>query len=158
MSDESLHWPGSGVTQRANGVTFDLLRQLPQRVNFIRVSVAFDESVHDLEQPRGSFAARSALTAGFVNVEFGETSDGFDDVGAFVHHDHGRSAKSRLDADEGVEVHQDFFADVFRKDRDRRSAGDDAQQIVPSTANAPAVALDQFLQRNGHFLRRWSVC
>ena len=43
MSDESLHWPGSGISQRADRVAFNLFGQLPQRVNFVGMSVSLDE-------------------------------------------------------------------------------------------------------------------
>merc|ERR1719228_2876061 len=70
MSDESLDGPSGGVAQGANRVSFDLLRQFPQRVYLVGMCVSFDESVHHFHQPRRTLSARRALTARFVNVEF----------------------------------------------------------------------------------------
>lgn len=40
----------------------------------------------------------------------------------------------------------------LRNDGSRRAPGNDAQQIVPSADHTARVPLDQFFQRDGHFL------
>ena len=50
-----LHWPGGRVAQGADGVAFDLLGQLPQRVDLVGMGVSFHESVHHFQQPRRPF-------------------------------------------------------------------------------------------------------
>ena len=67
--------------------------------------------------------------------------------------------QSALHGDEAVEIHDRVFADVLWDDWDGRAARDDAKQIVPTSSNVTAVALNQFLQGDGHFLFHscWSV-
>jgi len=60
-----------------------------------------------------AFSAWSALAAGFVLVEGGESGDHADDVGGFVHDDDGGGTETGLAVLEGVEVHQLVVADVL---------------------------------------------
>ena len=42
MPDQALNWPGSSVSQSADGMAFDLLCQLPQKVDFFGLGIALD--------------------------------------------------------------------------------------------------------------------
>src|SRR5258708_35686077 len=88
----------------------------------------------------------------FRSVEFRQPGDRLDDVGRFVHDDHGGGAEAAFDVAQGVEIHQYGVADRFRNARHRRAAGDDGEQIVPAAAHAAGMALDKFLERNAHGL------
>lgn len=95
-----------GSKRTADCVTFHLLRQFLQHVNFPGARLAALEALHDLFGPLAALAARSALSAGLVLVEAGEPADGADDVGALVHNDHGGRAEPRLAVLQRVEVHE----------------------------------------------------
>jgi hypothetical protein len=71
-SDQSLNWPSCGVAQCTNRVTFDLVGQLLQHVDFRKISIAKLHSFKHIDHPASSLATRSALTAGFVLVELCE--------------------------------------------------------------------------------------
>src|SRR5229473_1385717 len=133
MADQALHGPCRGIAQRADGV-------------------AFDHALHHPPHPTRAFAARRALAAALVLVEFREARDGADDVGRFVHDDDRGRAEAALHVAQRVEIHQHAVADRFRDDRHRRAAGDDAQQVVPAAAHAAGMRLEQFLQGNAHRL------
>jgi hypothetical protein len=101
-----------------------------------------------------------------VLVKLREARDSGHDVGALVHDNHSASAKTGLGILQGVVIHaiesvsvtrqredaglQDFRANVFGDNRDRRSSGDDTQQVVPSTDDATTVLLNEILQRDTH--------
>mmetsp|Transcript_35491 Transcript_35491/g.114080 ORF Transcript_35491/g.114080 Transcript_35491/m.114080 type:complete len:280 (+) Transcript_35491:273-1112(+) len=151
-ADQPLHWPRGGVTQRADGVALDLVRQLLEHVNLLDLRVARHKPVHDLAHPASPLAARRALAARLVLVKLGEACDGGDDVGLLVEDGDGGGAEARAGALQVVEVHEHLVADVRRQDRHRRAAWDDAQQVVPPSNHVLAVLLQQLLERDGHLL------
>lgn len=110
VTDQSLDWPGCSVSQRADCVPFDLLRQLPQHVDFSVISVADLEALHCVCQPGGSFSAGRALTAALMLVELGKTEDALYYIGLVVHHDHCCCSQSALQLTESVKVHQHVLA------------------------------------------------
>lgn len=148
MSDKSLDGPGGTVTQSANRVSLDLLRDLPEHVDFFWPSIAADESGHDLVHPADTLAARRALSTALVFVEGDQSGDGLDDVRRLVHDDDRGCSERGLASDETVKVHDGLGADVLWDDGSGRAARDDAQEIVPSATDATAVALDQLLEGN----------
>src|SRR5690606_38921833 len=136
--------------ERADGVAFDLLGNLVQRVDLIDLGLAVAEALHDAPHPAGTFAARGALAAGLVLVEIADAADRADYVGRLIHHDDARRAEARAQFLEPVEVHRRVH-DLRRRDqRNRGAAGDHCQQVVPPAANAAAMLLDQFLKRDAH--------
>jgi hypothetical protein len=152
VSDETLDWPGSGIAQGADGVTLDLLGELPQHVDLGVVSLANFHALERVGQPAGSLAARSALSAALVLVELAQPQDRLDDVGRIVHHDHRRCPQPALQLPQGVEVHQHILAELLGQQPHRRSSRDDGLEVVPPSDNSSAVPVDEFSQRNRHFL------
>src|SRR6185312_11321331 len=69
MADQALHRPGRGIAQGADGVAFDLERDLEQHVDLLDRGVAFDHALHHAPHPAGALAARRALAAALVLVE-----------------------------------------------------------------------------------------
>ena len=61
MKIANLNRPGSCITQCTDGVSLDLLGQLPDHVDLARLGPAIHESPHYLVQPVTSFSAGSAL-------------------------------------------------------------------------------------------------
>ena len=85
-------------------------------------------------------------------VEIRQARDGADDVGRFVHDDHRRGAEPGLQRLEAVEIHRQVEAFAGRDAGHRRAAGNDGEQIVPATANAAGITVDQLAQGNAHLL------
>ncbi|GMT31566.1 hypothetical protein PFISCL1PPCAC_22863, partial [Pristionchus fissidentatus] len=152
VSDQTLDGPSGGVSEGADGVSLDLLAQLPDHVNLLLLRLAVHEPPHHLVQPVAALATRRALSTALVLVEERETGDALHDVGLLVHHNHGGSSESGLGGDERVKVHQHVVAHALGHERNRGSSGDDGQQVVPAANDAAAVALDELLERDGHLL------
>jgi len=72
-ADQSLHWPGSSVAERADSVALNLVGELLQHVNLREVGIAELHALEHVDHPAGAFTARSALAARLVLVEFGES-------------------------------------------------------------------------------------
>src|SRR5205823_11973513 len=123
-----------------------------QHVDLRHRGITFDHALHDTPHPTRTFAARGALAAAFMLVEFRQPRDRLYDIRRLVHDDDCSGAEPALDCDQAVEIHQHRLADGFRYDRHRRTAGNDAEQIVPAAANSAAVPLDQLAQRYAHRL------
>mmetsp|Transcript_29325 Transcript_29325/g.50220 ORF Transcript_29325/g.50220 Transcript_29325/m.50220 type:complete len:387 (+) Transcript_29325:480-1640(+) len=151
-ADESLHGPRGRVAQGADRVAFDLIGELLEHVDLLELGVARDEAVHDVGHPRGALAARRALAARLVLVELGQTRDRGDNVRRFVEDGDGRGAEAGPPALEVVKVHQSLVAVVLGQDRHGRTAGDDAEQVVPPADDPLAVLLEQLLHGDGHLL------
>ena len=73
LSDQSLDGPGSGVTEGANRVTFDLVRKFLEHVNLSEVGVSELHAFKHIDHPAGTLATGCALAATLVLVELGET-------------------------------------------------------------------------------------
>src|SRR5271155_99595 len=93
MPQQALHRPRRAVTEGADGVAFDLGRDFPQHIDFALLCSAFRHAGQHAPHPAHAFAARRALAAAFVLIEIGNARHRADDVVAFVHDDHGRSAE-----------------------------------------------------------------
>src|SRR5690242_16985992 len=133
-------------------MTLDLMRDIEQRVDLRHRGIAFDHALHDPPHPTRTLAARGALAAALVLVEFRQPRNRLYDIGRLVHDDDCGGAEPALDRDQAVEIHQHCLADRFRYDRHRRTAGNDAEQIVPAAAHSATVPLDQLAQRYAHRL------
>src|ERR1700736_2422088 len=70
MADQPLHGPCRGIAQRADGVAFDLEGDLEQHVDLLDGGIALDHALHPPPHPAGAFAARRALAAALMLVEF----------------------------------------------------------------------------------------
>ena len=92
-SYQTLNWPGSGVTQSANGVTLNLVRELLKHVDFGEVSVAKLHALEHVDHPSCSLSARRALSTTFVLVELGEAQNSIDYIGLVIHNDNGSRAQ-----------------------------------------------------------------
>src|SRR5690606_38679100 len=114
------------------------------------LGVAVPETLHHAPHPTGTLAARSALAAGLMLVEIADAADRADQVGRLVHHDHTRGAKARAQFLEPVEVHRRVDDLLGRNQRHRGTALEHRQKGVPPAANAAAVFLDQFPERDAH--------
>ena len=80
VSDQTLHWPSSSISQGTDRVSFDLLGQLPKHIYFCVVCLPDLHSLECVSQPASSFSARSALSTTFMLVEFAQSEDRFDHI------------------------------------------------------------------------------
>merc|ERR1712216_665963 len=96
IADESLHRPGSGIAECADGVALDLPRDLLKHVDFTRRSVADGEALEDVVHPHAALAARRALPTALVLEEGGDARHHRNRVLALVDHRHGARAERRL--------------------------------------------------------------
>src|SRR5690606_5786895 len=80
MADQALHRPGGGIAQRADGVAFDLLGDVVQKVDLGELGPALADPGQHAPQPARTLAARRALAARLVHVEAGQARDCRDDV------------------------------------------------------------------------------
>ena len=152
MRDQALDRPRRSVAERADGVALDLLRHFEQHVDFALVGAAFGHAAQDAPHPARAFAAGRALAAALVLVEIGNAGNRPDQIGRLVHHDHGGGAEAGAKLAEAVEVHRRVDDLLGRHHAHRRAAGDHGLQVVPAAANAAAMPLDQFAERNPHRL------
>src|SRR5208283_2740311 len=150
MTDQPLYRPRGAVCQRADRMTLDLVRNVEQHVHLCYRGVALDHALHDPPYPPETLAARGALAAALMLVEFRQPRDRLHDVRRFIHHDDRRRAESTLDGDEAVEIHQHRLADRLRYYRYRRAARNDREEVVPAAAYPARVPLDQLAQRDAH--------
>src|SRR3954447_1748859 len=152
VANQALHRPGRSVAERADGVTLDFLGDVQQQVDLLQLGTALRHPRHHPPQPAGSFAARRALPAGLVHVEFRQPRDRPYHVRGPVHHYHARGAEAALYLPQAVEVHPHRVADLLRDQWYRSATGDHRQQVVPATTHATAVLVDQGPQGNAHLV------
>src|SRR5580698_1149725 len=88
MLDEALHRPSGGIAEGADGVAFDLLRDVHQHVQVFLPALAVLDALDDPVHPAGAFAARRALAAGFGIVEARDALQHLHHAGGLVHHHH----------------------------------------------------------------------
>src|SRR6185437_7834633 len=152
VRDQSLDRPSRGVAQRADGVTLDLLGDLQQHVDLALMGAALGHAGQHPPHPAGSFAAWRALAAALMLVAIGDAGDRPDQVGRLVHHDDSRGAKAGAQLAQAVEIHRRIDDLLGRHHAHRRAARNDRLEIVPAAADAAAMAIDQFAERNPHRL------
>jgi len=151
-SDESLHGPGSCVSQSTDRVTFNLVGKLLEHVDLCEVCVSNLHSLEHVDHPAGSLSAGGALSTALVSVELGESQDGIDDVGLVVHHDDGGGTESASSVLEVVKVHEGLVALLLGQHRHRGATGNDSFEVVPAADDALAMSLDELSERNAHLL------
>eukprot|EP00354_Favella_ehrenbergii_P010829 CAMPEP_0170466100 /NCGR_PEP_ID=MMETSP0123-20130129/10192_1 /TAXON_ID=182087 /ORGANISM="Favella ehrenbergii, Strain Fehren 1" /LENGTH=420 /DNA_ID=CAMNT_0010732155 /DNA_START=1151 /DNA_END=2414 /DNA_ORIENTATION=- len=138
------------VAQRANRVTFNLVRKLLEHVDLSEVGVALLHALEHVDHPASSFTAGRALAATLVLVELGEAQNCVDHIRLLVHHDDGCCAETRPALLQIVEVHDSLTALPRVEHLNRRAARDDGLQVVPAANDATGVALDQLSERDAH--------
>ena len=121
VADETLNGPGGGVSEGADGVSFDLACDLLEHVDLLELCVADNHAIHDGREPRTSLATGSALAAALVLVKLAQSRDCCDDIGALVHHDHGSGSESRFDVSQSIKVHPFVFLHVRQTQSSRSS-------------------------------------
>src|SRR6516165_6123176 len=117
VTDQALHRPGRAVAERTDGVALDLGCDFHQHVDLALVRAAFRHAAEHPPHPTHALAAGRALAAAFVLVEIRDAGHGADDVGRFVHHDHGRRAERRFELPAAVEIHEYTITIVQRDQR-----------------------------------------
>ena len=152
MLDQPLDRPGRRVAKGADGVAFDLLGDLMQHVDIGNLGIAGAQLFHHAPHPARAFAARCALTAALMLVEIADAADGLHDVGRAIHDDDRCRAKTGADRFQPVEIHRRVHDLLGGHQWNRRAAGNDGQQIVPTAANTAAMLFDQIAERNAHRL------
>src|SRR5665213_2791613 len=152
MRDQALDRPRRSVAERADGVALDLFCHLQQHVDLALVGAAFGHPGQDPPHPARALAAWRALTAALVLVEIGNPRDRPDQVGRFVHHDDGGGAETGAQFSEAVEIHRAIDDLLGRHHAHRGAAGNDSLEIAPAAADAAAMPLDQFAERDPHRL------
>src|SRR6202158_6618577 len=102
--------------------------------------------------PARTLTARRALAAALVLVKIGNPRHRTDQVGRFVHHDHRGGAETGAQFSQAVEIHR-CIDDLFRRHHaHRRTARDHRLEIIPTAADAAAMALDQLPEWTPHRL------
>ena len=152
MLDQALDRPGGRIAECTDGVSLNLARHLLQRVNFVNFGVATNKALHHPPHPAGALAARCALTTALMLVEIGQARNGLHHVGALVHDDDARRAKTGSGLFQRIKIHGDGVADRLRHHRGRGPARDHRQQIVPAATHTAGMLFDQLAKRNAHFL------
>src|SRR5580698_4355992 len=84
MPQQALHRPSSAVAEGADGVAFDLGRDLPEHVDLAFEGAALRHAVEQAPHPAHAFPAGCALATALVLVEVGDTRHCPDDVGSLV--------------------------------------------------------------------------
>merc|ERR1719370_466055 len=69
VPDKTLNWPGSAVSQSADGVALNLFAQFPNHINLLWLCVAFSEPPHHCVHPVNALSAWSALATRLMLVE-----------------------------------------------------------------------------------------
>ena len=142
--------PCRRISQRADRVAFDLVRDFFEKIDLRDLRPAFDQAVHHPGHPAGAFSAGRALSTTFMHVELGQSSDRLDDIRRLVHDDDRRGSQARLDVLQRVEIHQHRVTDRLGNHRHRRAAGNHGEQVVPSPTHAAGMLLDQLTHGDAH--------
>ena len=150
MPDQALYRPDTTISQRTDRVTFDLLGDIPEHIDFLNLGVSGDHAGHHPIDPAHAFTARRTLTATLMPVEMAQTGNRLDDIGRLVHHDDRRRAQPGFVFTQGVKIHQDVVTDILRQTGGGRATRDHGEEIVPATTNAACMLVDEFLQRDAH--------
>jgi len=149
-SDQTLHWPGGGVTKSTDGVTFNLVGELLKHINLSEIGVSEFHALKHVDHPASALTAWSALTAGLVLVELGQTENGVNDISLVVHDNDGGSTETRTSVLEIIEVHDGLLALLLDQHWDGGTAWNDGLEVVPATNNSTAVPVNQLSEWNTH--------
>src|SRR6516165_6268978 len=150
VTDQALHRPGRAVAERTDGVALDLGCDFHQHVDLALVRAAFRHAAEHPPHPTHALAAGRALATALVFVEVRDAGHGADDIGRFVHHDHGRGAEGGFELPGAVEIHEQVLAVAGRDQRHRGAAGNDGEQVVPAAAHPAAMGVEQLPQWHSH--------
>merc|ERR1719209_1154694 len=152
VPDKTLNWPGSAVSQSADGVALNLFAQFPNHVNLLWLCVAFSEPPHHCVHPVNALSAWSALATRLVLIEHCKPCNCLNHICLFVHHNDSRCAKTSLFCHQVVKVHQNFVTNPFGNEGSRASTRDYTEQVVPASNNVAAMSLDQLFEGDAHLL------
>src|SRR6202158_2189615 len=94
MLEETLHRPGRGVAEPADGVTFDAIGQVEQQIQLLAPCLPVENALERAVEPAGALAAGRALAAGLRHIEARQALVFAYHAGGLVHHDH----RARTDA------------------------------------------------------------
>ena len=148
MLQRRQHGRDGGVTESAERLAADVRRDTRQQIEIAHLAFAALDLAQNLVQPVRAFAARRALSAGFVTVEMQQVFGKPDHARRVVEHDDGGRAEERAGLLDGVETGLRVEL-IGHQDRHRRSAGDDGLQRSP-LADATRKAFDQLPERDVH--------
>src|ERR1700760_4385141 len=85
--DEALHGPRGGVTQRADRMALNAVRDVDQQGQILGAPLALDDPKQHAVHPSGALAARRTLTAGLGHVEACQALERPHHAGGLVHDD-----------------------------------------------------------------------
>lgn len=157
--DQSLNWPGSGVTEGADRVALDLEGELFKHIDFAKVSISFFDPRKYVDHPASSFSARCALSATFMLVELGKSQNGIDYICLLIHDNDGRRSQTTLPIPEVIKVHQRIVTLLLGEQFDGGATRNDCLEVVPSADDALTMSLDELPKWDAHLLldRDWVV-
>src|SRR5690349_21216624 len=102
MTDGRRYRPGSRISERTNGVSFDLALNVPQQIDVTHLSFTVFNIAQNFFHPARSFAAGRTLSATFVSVEACQGQRMTNHALVFIHHNkssrthHGARLKSAI--------------------------------------------------------------
>merc|ERR1719150_556378 len=152
VPDKTLDWPGSAVSQSADGVALNLFAQFPNHINLLWLRVALSEPPHHCIHPVNTLSAGGALTTRLVLVEHRKPCNCLNHICLLVHDDDCRCPQTSLLCHQVVKVHQNFVTNRLGDEGGGAASWDDTKQVVPAADHSAAVALDQLLQGDAHLL------
>merc|ERR1719474_497910 len=152
VPDKTLDWPGSAVSQSADGVALNLFAQFPNHINLLWLRVALSEPPHHCIHPVNTLSAWGALTTRLLLVEHCKPCNCLNHICLLVHDDDCCCPQTSLLCHQVVKVHQNFVTNRFGDEGSGAASRDDTEQVVPAADHSAAVALDQLLQGDAHLL------
>merc|ERR1719195_2111452 len=152
VPDKTLDWPGSAVSQSADGVALNLFAQFPNHINLLWLRVALSEPPHHCVHPVNTLSAGGALTTWLVLVEHCKPCNCLNHICLLVHDNDCRCPQTCLLCHQVVKVHQNFVTNRLGDEGSGAASRDDTKQVVPATDHSAAVALDQLLEGDAHLL------
>merc|ERR1719173_296662 len=152
VPNKTLNWPGSAVSQSADGVALNLFAQFPNHINLLWLGVAFSEPPHHCVHPVNALSAWSALATRLVLVEHCKPCNCLNHICLFVHHNDSCCAKTSLLGHQVIKVHQNLVTNPFRDERGRAATRDNTEEVVPASNDTATVSLYQLLQGDAHLL------
>src|SRR5579871_3564082 len=103
---EALHRPRRGVTEGADRVALDAVRDVEQQVEVRALGLPGQDLEDQPVHPAGALAAGRALAAGLGAVEARDALEHLDHAGRVVHDDHRAGAEGRARLAQRVVVHR----------------------------------------------------
>src|SRR5215213_7523008 len=117
MLEETLHRPGGGITESADGVPFDSIGHVQQQIQLVAPRLSRENALQQPVHPARSFAARRALPAGLRHVEARDALEHTHHAGGLIHHDYGGRADGRAGGAQRVVIHvrlEHYFTRHYR--------------------------------------------